>query len=115
MKDRFEKIRQITEKELAFSAHDMEHVMRVYRMAMKIAKTEKNVDHEILKAAVLLHDIARSREDDDKTGKICHSKESAKRSKTILEKMGFSAEKIKKIQHCILAHRFTTYKKPRII
>jgi len=109
---KIEKIRKIAKKELACSAHDMEHVMRVYNMAMKIAKTEKNVDYEILKAAVLLHDIARSKEDDDRTGKICHAKESAKMSKSILEKLGFSEGKIKKIQHCILAHRFKTNIKP---
>lgn len=115
MKDRFEKIRQIAEKELACSAHDMEHVMRVYSMAMKIAKTEKNVNYETLKAAVLLHDIARSKEDDDKTGKICHAEESARMSGLILEKLGFPEDKIKKIQHCILAHRFKTNKKPESI
>lgn len=115
MQNRFEKIRQITEKELACSAHDAEHIMRVYSMAMKIAKTEKDVDYEILKPAVLLHDIARSKEDDDKTGKICHAKESARMSKPILEKLGFSEDKIKKIQHCILAHRFKTDKKPESI
>ena len=115
MKDRFEKIRQITEKELACSAHDMEHVMRVYNMAIKIAKTEKNVDHDILKAAVLLHDIARSKEDDDKTGKICHARESAKMSRPILRKLGFSEEQIKKIQHCILAHRYKNNTKPQSI
>ena len=112
---KIEKIKKIAENALACSAHDIEHVMRVYNMAMKIAKTEKNVDREILKASVLLHDIARSREDDDKTGKICHAKESARMSKPILEKLGFSGEKIKKIQHCILTHRFKTKEKPESI
>ena len=115
MKGKFEKIKKIAEKELACSAHDMEHIMRVYGMAMKIAKTEKNVDHEILKAAALLHDIARSKEDDDKTGKTCHAKESARMSKPILEKLGFSEDKIKKIQHCILTHRYKTNNRPKTI
>lgn len=115
MNDVLQKIKKIVEKELACSAHDMDHIMRVYNMAMQIAKEEKGVDREILMPAVLLHDIARAREDDDKTGKICHAKESAKMSKSILERLGFSGEKIKKIQHCILAHRYKTNNRPKSI
>lgn len=113
--DKIEKIKQIVEKELSCSAHDMEHVMRVYNTALKIAKKEKNVDLEILRISALLHDIARAKEDDDKTGKICHAKESAKMSKFILEKLGFSNEKIKNIQHCILTHRYKTDSRPKTI
>ena len=115
METKIREIKRIAEKELACSAHDMEHVMRVYNMAMKIAEKEKNVDHEILKAAALLHDIARTKEDDDKTGRICHAEESAKMCEPILKKLGFPAEKIKKIKHCILSHRYKNDKKPESI
>jgi uncharacterized protein len=112
MKGVLGKIKLAAEKELACSAHNMEHVMRVYNMAMKIAKAEKNVDMEVLQAATLLHDIARDREDRDKTGKICHARESAKMCVPILAGLGFSKDKIKKIQNCIVAHRFKTNRRP---
>jgi uncharacterized protein len=113
MEDKFKKIEKIVEKELSCSAHNMEHVLRVYATALRIAKKEKNVDYEILKSATLLHDIARAKEDNDKTGKTDHAKESAKMSKEILEKLGYSSEKIKKIQKCIISHRFKTNNKPQ--
>jgi len=36
--------------------------MRVYNLSLKLAK-DKNADLDVLKAAALLHDIARARED----------------------------------------------------
>lgn len=115
MGDKLGKIKKIVEKELACSAHNMDHVMRVYEMALRIAKGEHGVDLEVLKSATLLHDIARVKEDDDKTGRTCHAEESAKMSKLILESLGYNEEKIKKIQHCILAHRYKNNVKPESI
>lgn len=117
MKDKnwLEKIEKGVRKKLACSAHDIEHVMRVFWTSLKIAQKEKSVNEDILKAAALLHDIARADEDNDKTGKICHAKESAKMSKGILEKVGFLPQEIKNIQHCILTHRFKTNNRPQTI
>ena len=41
------------------SAHDREHIYRVLHSALAIAKTEENVDYDILLAACLLHDVGR--------------------------------------------------------
>lgn len=112
---KYGKIQEEVERELACSAHDMDHVMRVYNMALKIASEEKGVDLDVLKAAVLLHDIARVKEDDDKSGKICHAEESAKMCVPILRKLKYSEDKINKIVHCILAHRFKNHHKPETI
>lgn len=112
---KYGKIQEIVERELACSAHDMDHVMRVYNMALKIASQEKSVDLDILKAAVLLHDIARVKEDDDKTGKICHAEESAKMCVPILKQLKYSDERIKKVVHCILSHRYKNNHKPESI
>ena len=51
-------LKKIAEKKLAKndSAHDFEHVMRVYRNAEKICKSEK-VDSKLVLTSVLLHDI----------------------------------------------------------
>jgi uncharacterized protein len=40
------------------SGHDWWHVYRVWRMALKIAKGEKNVDLFVIQLAALLHDIS---------------------------------------------------------
>jgi len=112
---KYGKIQEIVEKELSCSAHDMDHVMRVYNTALSIAKHEKKVDLDILKMATLLHDIARVKEDDDKTGNTCHAEESAKMCAPILKKIGYSDGKIEKVRHCISAHRYKTNNKPETI
>ena len=112
---KYGKIMKIVEKELSCSAHNLDHIERVYRMAMRIAKEEKNVDLDILKSAVLLHDIARAKEDNDKTGKVCHAKESARMSEKILKSLKYPNDRIEKIKKCILAHRYKTENKPETI
>ncbi len=108
----YEKIRRIVEKELSCSAHDMEHVMRVYKLCMRLAENEK-VDLDVLKAAALLHDIARVKEDKDKTGKVDHAVLGAEMAERILKELNFPKEKIGKVKHCILAHRFRSEIKPK--
>ena len=107
-----QKIKAIVEKKLSCSAHNMDHVMRVYNTCMNLAKGKK-VDMEVLKAAILLHDIARVKEDDDKTGKVDHAVLSAKEAEPILKKLGFPKKKIKHIQDCIISHRYKTDHKPK--
>ena len=43
------------------AAHDFEHVLRVWRMAVRIAR-EEGADVDIVSAAALLHDIGRAEE-----------------------------------------------------
>ena len=68
------------------SAHDFEHIMRVYKNAQKLCKTEKANEKLVLSAA-LLHDMV-SYPKSDKRSKNS-STESAKKSKPLLEKYGF--------------------------
>ena len=107
MEKKYQKIKEIVEKESigADPGHDINHTMRVYDWAFKLSKGE-DVDLDVLIPAVLLHDIAQVSEQKDKSGKICHAKLSAKRAKKILKNLGYSQEKINKIIHCILAHRY---------
>jgi uncharacterized protein len=110
--DKFEKMKDIAEKELKHClGHDMNHVMRVYNTAMKIAEGE-NIDFEVLKAALLLHDIGGEKEMQDSTGNTDHAVESAKMARPILQELGFSEEKINHICNCILSHRYRTEKIP---
>ncbi len=111
MEEKLEKLKNIVEKELSCSAHDLEHSKRVYNTCLKLSKNE-NVDLNILKAAALLHDIARIEEDNDQTGKTDHAVLGAKKAEIILKELEFSKEEIEKIKHCILSHRFRSNEKP---
>ena len=53
------------------SAHDREHIYRVLSNALEIAKTEPEVDYDILIAACLLHDIGRPEQFADPS--LCHA------------------------------------------
>ena len=105
MEEKLEKLKNIVEKELSCSAHDLEHSKRVYNSCLKLSENEP-VDLNILKAAALLHDIARVEEDNDHTGNIDHAVLGAQKAETILKELNFSEQEIKKIKHCILSHRF---------
>lgn len=88
----------------ADGCHDFEHTMRVYNLCMHIGKTE-DADLEILSYAAILHDIARQEQDSSK-GDICHAVRGGEIAKELLEKHGFSDDKINKITHCIETHRY---------
>ncbi|MFZ2193014.1 MAG: HD domain-containing protein [Candidatus Moraniibacteriota bacterium] len=115
LRGKYQKIMGFVEKELYCSAHDLDHVMRVYNMALRIAKDEKNVDLDVLKSATLLHDIARVKEDNDKSGKTCHAMESANMSEKILISLNYPKDKIEKIKKCILSHRYKTESRAQTI
>jgi uncharacterized protein len=111
MKNKFEKIREIAEKESSFE-HKMDHVMRVYNTCLLLAKNE-NVDLDVLKAAALLHDIARSKEDKDKNGKIDHAILGATMAESILRDLNFSEQKIQMVKDCIVSHRYRNDHEPK--
>ncbi len=113
MDAKIKKIKEIVKKEFAFcSAHNFDHVMRVYNLALHLAKNE-NVNLNVIKVAVLLHDIGGKKEVDDPTGKTDHAVESAKMAEPILKNLGYSKDKIKHIQDCIISHRYRTENKPQ--
>jgi uncharacterized protein len=115
MEAKYQKIKEIVEKELSCSAHAIEHVMRVYNLCLQLAKNEQNVDLDVLKTAVLLHDIARAKEFKDKNSTIDHAVLGAEMATEILRKLGYSEEKIARIKHCIATHRFRSDVKPETI
>ncbi|MFA5886973.1 MAG: HD domain-containing protein [Patescibacteria group bacterium] len=116
MDEKFEKIKQLAMAELKdCSAHDLDHVLRVYNLALIIAENETGVDLEILQAAVLLHDIGGAQEANDPTGATDHAVVGQEMAKPILEKLNFSPDQIAHIQDCILSHRYRTDNKPKTI
>ncbi len=99
----FEKIRKRSGDFFRHSHHSKSHVERVYNLAVRIAK-EENADLDVVKAASLLHDIARAMEDE---GKIeDHAVEGAKMARKVLDEVNFPKEKIDMVIHCIEVHRF---------
>ncbi|MBS7652627.1 HD domain-containing protein [Candidatus Bathyarchaeota archaeon] len=99
----FEMIKRRGEEYLRFSHHDRYHVERVHRMAMRIA-AEEGADMDVVRAAALLHDVARAMEDEGVVED--HAAEGAKIAEGILRDVGFPEEKISRVVDCIRIHRF---------
>lgn len=96
----------VAEEILSCSAHDMDHVRRVYQLALEIAAHYSEVDYGILIPAVLLHDIGRRHEDQDPTGQIDHAKLGAAMAREILERMQCKPEVVSGVCTAIESHRF---------
>ncbi|GAA0126895.1 HD domain-containing protein [Clostridium senegalense] len=112
---KYKKIIEIVKNKLTCSAHNLDHVFRVYNMCRLLAEYEKNVDLEVLIIAALLHDIARVEESSDKTGEIDHAILGSEIAENILIDLNYGKEKIEKIKHCIVTHRFRTGNEPKTI
>jgi uncharacterized protein len=93
-------------------AHDFDHVMRVYNNAQKIVKKEK-ANQKLVLSAVLLHDIV-SYPKSSKRSKLS-SVDSAKKSKIILKKYGFTTKEIIIVSDAIVDHSFSQYKVPETL
>lgn len=112
---KYTKIVDIVKGKLTCSAHNLDHVFRVYNLCMLIAKHEEKVNLEVLVPAALLHDIARVEESTDKTGEIDHAVLGSEMSEAILKELEYPEDKIEKIKHCIITHRFRTGNEPNTI
>ncbi|MFZ5967577.1 MAG: HD domain-containing protein [Bacillota bacterium] len=91
------------------------HIIRVYNLCLLLAKYEEDVDLEILIPSALLHDIARVKESQDKTGEIDHAILGSEIAEDILRMLEYDEEKIEKIKHCITTHRFRSGNEPKTI
>lgn len=94
------------------SAHDFNHVMRVYKNAQYICKNE-HANEKLVLSAVLLHDIA-SYPKTDKRSKYS-SINSAKIAKKILQNYDFTGDEITIITDAICDHSFSRHKTPKTI
>lgn len=93
------------------SAHDREHIYRVLYNALAIAKTEENVDYDVLIAACLLHDVGRPEQFADPG--VCHAQVGSEKAHAFLKANGFSADFADQVRHCILTHRFRVSRPPQ--
>ncbi len=94
--------------------HGFDHVLRVYHMAESLALLE-GADIDIVRAAALMHDIdleetASIYPERSKKGgrgrRLNHQSDAAEFAMQVLEKEGWSDERIASVQHCIRSHRF---------
>ena len=93
----------------ADAVHDFDHVLRVYRMAERLALAE-GADIEIVRAAALLHDAEGTTPGSDE--RTNHHHASAELAADILQAEGWDPERIAAVQHCIRAHRYRDCSEP---
>jgi uncharacterized protein len=113
--DTIDKVREIAKDAHSESlgSHDWEHTERVCALAIRIAEKE-GADPFVVRLAALLHDIARS-EEDESGGKIDHAEKGALAARSILGKLGVNKEIAASVFHCIETHRFRNEKQPETI
>lgn len=87
----------------AESGHDFDHVLRVLALAERLAVTE-GADLKVVRAAALLHDIARADEDESRGDD--HAQMAAERAHALLLDRGVSVHVAEAITHAIATHRF---------
>jgi uncharacterized protein len=92
------------------STHDFDHVLRVYHLAERIGQAE-GADQAVLRAAALLHDIARRDQDAGRVPE--HAAEGARRARQILADQ--PPEFVEAVAHAIEAHRFRVDRPPRTL
>ena len=97
-----ESLKKIAKKKLENNdpAHDFEHIMRVYRNAEKICKTESG-NKKLVLSAVLLHDLIKNKNQKNSAEK------SAKLAEKILKENYFSSDEILIISDAIKEHSFS--------
>jgi uncharacterized protein len=91
--------------------HGFDHVLRVYRMAERLALVE-GADVEIVHAAALLHDAEGSATAGGEIGRSNHHHASSEFARQILQAENWLPERIVAVQHCIRAHRFRDNSEP---
>lgn len=91
--------------ELMFHAdstgHDMAHLKRVQAIAEHLQSTEGG-DALVISTAAIVHDVHRLME--KARGSYCPPAESLPTIRTMLEEVGFPAEKIDTVLHCVEFH-----------
>ena len=108
--NQIENLKKIAKSKLTKNdpGHDFEHVMRVYRNAERICKSE-NGNEKLILSAVLLHDIVKIKNRKDSALK------SAKLSEKFLKENHFLDDEIIIISDAIKEHSFSKGKTPSTV
>ena len=86
------------------SAHDRHHISRVLYAALDIAAGESHVDHDVLIAACLLHDIGREKQAADPS--VCHAQAGGEMAYYFLMSIGWDQSRALHVKACITSHRY---------
>ena len=92
------------------TAHDKEHIYRVLFNALEIAKTENDVNYDVLIAACLLHDIGRKEQFENPA--LCHAIIGGNKAYQFLVEHGFDMKYSEQVKQCIQTHRFRNNNPP---
>ena len=84
------------------AAHDFDHVLRVSRLADRIAEAE-GADRTVVQLAALLHDLPAETDGSQRTA---HHLRSARRARDLLRDRGLPLPLVEQVVHCIEAHRY---------
>ena len=95
------------------SAHGRDHVERVLFTALELASGETTLDHDVLIAACLLHDIGRREQNADPS--LCHAQVGAEKAYRFLRARGWTEELARQVESCIRTHRFRSSGPPESI
>ncbi len=95
------------------SAHGEDHIYRVLYNALRIAKTEENVDYDVLITASLLHDIGRKEQFENP--KICHAQAGSEKAYRFLVENGFDVQFAEQVRYCIFTHRYRENNLPQTL
>jgi uncharacterized protein len=86
-------------------SHDLSHILRVWRNAVTIARSEPGCDTEVLAAAVILHDCDATEKDSPQRAIASHL--AAARAREIVAACGWTTARIDALAHAIEAHSFS--------
>lgn len=95
------------------SAHGEDHIYRVLYNALEIAKTEMDVDYDVLICACLLHDIGRKEQFENPA--LCHAEVGGQKAYRFLLENGFEPAYAEHVRKCIITHRFRKNNQPESI
>lgn len=92
------------------SAHGKDHIYRVLYNALEIAKTEKDIDYDVLICACLLHDIGRKEQFENPA--LCHAEVGGEKAYRFLLENDFNPVFAEHVKKCIVSHRFRKTNSP---
>ena len=87
------------------AAHDFDHVLRVTRLAERIADAE-GADREVVRLAALLHDVPLHLDAAGAVVRQAHHLAAAQYAQQLLTQRGLDAARVANVVHCIESHRF---------
>lgn len=94
-------------------SHDHSHLVRVWRMVLKIVATEATADLELLAAATLLHDCVAVEK--NAPNRAMASRLSAEAARRVLGRLGWPEGRVAAAAHAIEAHSFSAGIEPRTL